>query len=99
MNLEFLEKYRGRRVAVAVSGGADSICLLQIFYENASAYEIALSAITCEHGIRGEESLRDLEFIKVFCAWDSALHLFRRRSRAGECFAKGFGRRGACVPL
>ena len=68
MNLEFLEKYRGRRVAVAVSGGADSRCLLQIFYENASAYEIALSAITCEHGIRGEESLRDLEFIKVFCA-------------------------------
>ena len=66
--MEFLEKYRGRRVAVAVSGGADSICLLQIFYENASAYKIALSAVTCEHGIRGEESLRDLEFIKVFCA-------------------------------
>lgn len=54
-------------MAIAVSGGADSVCLLQVFYENAKAYEIALSAITCEHGIRGEKSLRDLEFVKVFC--------------------------------
>ena len=54
-------------MAVAVSGGADSVCLLQVFFENADAYDITLSAITCEHGIRGEESLRDLEFVKTFC--------------------------------
>lgn len=66
--MEFLQKYRGKRVAVAVSGGADSVCLLQVFYENAEAYKIKLSAITCEHGIRGEESLRDLKFVKAFCA-------------------------------
>lgn len=68
MNCDFLEKYRGKRVAVAVSGGADSICLLQVFYENAKAYDITLSALTCEHGIRGAASLRDLEFVKAFCA-------------------------------
>lgn len=66
--MEFLEKYRGKRVAIAVSGGADSVCLLQVFYENAEAYEIKLLAVTCEHGIRGEKSLRDLEFVKAFCA-------------------------------
>lgn len=63
-----MEKYRGKRIAVAVSGGADSVCLLQLFYENAAAYGITLSAITCEHGIRGEASLRDLGFVKSFCA-------------------------------
>ena len=67
MNFDFLQKYRGKRVCVAVSGGADSVCLLQVFYENAGAYEIALSALTCEHGIRGGESLSDLAFVKSFC--------------------------------
>ena len=62
-----MQKYRGKRVAVAVSGGADSICLLQVFYENAAAYDIVLSAITCEHGIRGDSALRDVEFVKAFC--------------------------------
>ena len=55
-------------MAVAVSGGADSVCLLQAFYEHADKNNIALSAITCEHGIRGEKSLRDLAFVKDFCA-------------------------------
>ena len=55
-------------MAVAVSGGADSLCLLQIFYESAKENDITLTAITCEHGIRGERSKRDLEFVKDFCA-------------------------------
>lgn len=54
-------------MAVALSGGADSVCLLQVFYENKAAYKIALSAVTCEHGVRGKESLSDLEFVKLFC--------------------------------
>jgi len=68
VNIDFLQKYRGKRGAVAVSGGADSVCLLQVFYENAEANGISLLAITCEHGIRKEASLRDLAFVKAFCA-------------------------------
>lgn len=67
MDYGFLQKYRGKRVCVALSGGADSVCLLQIFYENAEEYAITLSAVTCEHGIRGEASLSDLRFVKVLC--------------------------------
>ena len=63
-----MQKYQGKRVAVAVSGGADSVCLLQVFYENADKYDIALCAVTCEHGIRGEQSKRDLNFVKDLCA-------------------------------
>ena len=54
-------------MAVALSGGADSVCLLQVFYENAAAYGITLSALTCQHGIRGDKSLRDVEFVKELC--------------------------------
>ena len=55
-------------MAVALSGGADSVCLLQVFYENAAAYGITLSALTCQHGIRGDKALRDVEFVKELCA-------------------------------
>lgn len=63
-----MRRYQGKRVAVAVSGGADSVCLLQIFFEHAKESGITLSAITCEHGIRGVQSKRDLDFVKDFCA-------------------------------
>ena len=68
VNCDFVQKYQGKKVAVAVSGGADSVCLLQIFYEHAKENDITLSAITCEHGIRGAQSKRDLDFVKDFCA-------------------------------
>ena len=67
MNCDFLQKYQGKRVAVAVSGGADSVCLLQIFYEHARAYDITLSAITCQHQIRDDAAKRDVDFVKALC--------------------------------
>ncbi len=77
VNIDFLENYRGKRVCVALSGGADSVCLLQIFFENADQYEIALSALTCEHGIRGEASLSDVAFVKTLCTERNVpLHIF-----------------------
>ena len=68
MNCDFLQKYQGKRVAVAVSGGADSVCLLQIFFEHAHTYDITLSAITCQHQIRGDAARRDVDFVKALCS-------------------------------
>lgn len=65
--LPSLEKYRGKKICVALSGGADSVCLLHLFSTRADALHITLSALTCEHGIRGESSLRDLEFVRSLC--------------------------------
>ena len=74
-----LEPFRGKRVCVALSGGVDSVCLLHQFYENAAAYSIVLSALSCEHGIRGERSLSDLQFVKNLCKnWNVPLFEFRR---------------------
>ena len=78
MNLFDLKAYRDKRVCVALSGGVDSVCLLHCFYRGAEEHKITLSAIHIEHGIRGEESLRDMEFCKTLCKeWGIPLKIER----------------------
>lgn len=71
MNTEPIEKYamlpRGARVLCAVSGGADSMCLLHYLWTNREKYGIELAAAHYEHGLRGEESLRDCRFVEGVC--------------------------------
>ena len=55
---------KGARVLCAVSGGADSMCLLALLLQTG---DHALAAAHFEHGIRGEESLRDCAFVESFC--------------------------------
>ena len=54
----------GSRVLCAVSGGADSMCLLVLLGELG---RFDLAAAHLEHGIRGEESLRDRAFVEDYC--------------------------------
>ncbi len=54
-------------VAVAFSGGMDSTCLIHLLHNNADKLGITVKAINVEHGIRGESSLLDSEFVKNFC--------------------------------
>ncbi len=58
----------GQRVAVAVSGGADSVCLLHVLYELAPRLELTLSILHLDHGLRGEESRGDAEFVGALAA-------------------------------
>lgn len=74
MTLFDAEKYRGKSVCVALSGGVDSVCLLHAFWVCAAEYDITLTALHIEHGIRGEESLRDMRFCEELCAqWEIPL--------------------------
>ena len=63
----FLIDY-GDDVVVALSGGADSVCLL---YNMLSLWERGyietLTAVHCNHGLRGEEADRDEQFCKNLC--------------------------------
>lgn len=78
MELFSAEKYRGLRVCVALSGGLDSVCLLHAFRACAEEYRVTLSACHLEHGIRGEESLRDMRFCESLCAaWSVPLYTER----------------------
>ncbi len=58
-----LSGLRGKRVLCALSGGADSVCLLHMLMSAG----LEVTAAHYEHGIRGEESLRDAEFVKKLC--------------------------------
>ncbi len=54
----------GQQVGVAVSGGADSVCLLYVLVELASRWDLRLSVLHLDHGLRGEESRQDAEFVR-----------------------------------
>lgn len=56
-----------RRVLCAVSGGADSVCMLHVLLDYASTRDIRVCAAHYDHGIRGEESARDAEFVASLC--------------------------------
>jgi tRNA(Ile)-lysidine synthase len=58
----------GDRVAVAVSGGADSVCLLHILHELAPTLGIELSVAHLNHRLRGPDSEEDAEFVADLAA-------------------------------
>lgn len=55
---------RGDTVVVGFSGGADSTCLLQALWGLRGLLKIRLFAVHINHGLRGEESLRDEQFCR-----------------------------------
>lgn len=59
--------YKNMRICVAVSGGKDSMALLHYINAHAKEFGITLSALNCDHGIRGEASERDSAFVAAYC--------------------------------
>lgn len=81
MNLETFSK---KKLCVAVSGGVDSTALLHFLKISEKEYGYSLSAVHCEHGIRGEESLADQSFVEKICrAWGVPLFIYRE-----DCIAR-----------
>lgn len=66
-----VEKYNmlspGDSVCVGVSGGKDSMLLLYYLLQKREELNLKLTVANVEHGIRGESSVRDSEFVKEFC--------------------------------
>ncbi len=58
-----LSLIKGERIALAFSGGRDSVALADVFLSAG----IDFFAVHVEHGIRGESSIKDLEFARQFC--------------------------------
>ena len=57
----------GDTVIVGVSGGADSVCLLFMLKEMQKKCSFMLRAVHIEHGIRGNASKEDAEFVRNLC--------------------------------
>ena len=58
----------GLRLAVGLSGGADSVALTRALGERSGELGIVLSAAHLHHGLRGEEADRDCEFARELAA-------------------------------
>ena len=72
MKTELIDQYdmlpEGCAVLCAVSGGADSMCLLYWLNELREERSFSVFAAHFEHGLRGEESLQDAAFTQKQCA-------------------------------
>ncbi len=68
---ETMEQYHmlepGDRVIAAVSGGADSVCLLALLCTFREPWGVRLRALHVHHGLRGEEADRDADFVRSLC--------------------------------
>lgn len=54
-------------IIVGVSGGADSVCLLHMLMKVSRIIPVKLYVVHIEHGIRGEESIKDAEYVEELC--------------------------------
>lgn len=70
--LELCRRYdmlpAGAAVLCAVSGGADSMCLLHRLSKLAPTEGFSVVCAHFDHRLRGEESKRDAEFVQAWCA-------------------------------
>lgn len=68
---EYVKKHnmiaKGDKIAVGVSGGADSMCLLLFLMSVKEKYGLRLVVIHVNHGIRGESADRDEAYVRSFC--------------------------------
>lgn len=56
--------YGGERVLIALSGGPDSVCLLDVLNALKERWRLSLSALYIDHGLRPEETPGEIEFCK-----------------------------------
>lgn len=68
---QYIERYHmlvpGDGVVAGVSGGADSMCLLQVLCALREEFTLRLAAVHVHHGIRGEAADGDEAFVRAEC--------------------------------
>lgn len=74
----FLQEHdiRNASVTAALSGGADSVCLLYCLLQCRMAFGLEISALHIQHSLRGAESQRDEDFCRRLCTdWNVPLRV------------------------
>ncbi|MDE5963995.1 MAG: tRNA lysidine(34) synthetase TilS, partial [Eubacterium sp.] len=81
----------GDTVLVGVSGGADSMLLLDFFVKNMDKLNIKVKAAHIEHGIRGESSFDDASFVQKYCGHNNIEFNLLSIDAVSEAAASGQG--------
>ncbi|ADD03292.1 tRNA(Ile)-lysidine synthetase [Thermoanaerobacter italicus Ab9] len=55
------------KIVMGVSGGPDSLCMLDILYNLKDLFNLKLYVVHVNHMIRGEEARRDAQFVENIC--------------------------------
>lgn len=58
---------KGSTIVVGVSGGPDSLALLDMFYKHRENLDLTVVAAHVDHMFRGEQSKAEMEFVIAFC--------------------------------
>jgi tRNA(Ile)-lysidine synthase len=95
MNIEFVDKYgmlpAGARVLCAVSGGADSMCLLHWLRSFSAERGLFVACAHYNHGLRGAESDRDAQFVASYCRENGIDYRVGQGDAAGYASARRLG--------
>lgn len=88
---DIIKKYvkSGDRLCVGVSGGIDSMCLLHFLLSLDFLKKENIIAVNIEHGIRGEESVSDSEFVKNYCKTNNISLISKRLFVANDSLISG----------
>lgn len=104
-----LTAYRNKNICIAVSGGKDSMALLHYMLCRAKEYNITLSALNCDHCMRGEESEADSAFVAQYCGTNGVKLYFFKAEGCGfkseqeariwrlECYKKVLSQGVDCI--
>ena len=82
---------RGGKVLCAVSGGADSICLLHLLHALSAEGGFQVAAAHYHHGMRGEAADHDAAFVADFCRGLDIPCVVERGDVYGQARSLGLG--------
>ena len=82
---------QGARVLCAVSGGADSICLLHLLHAMSEEGGFTLAAAHYHHGMRGAAADSDAAFVEAFCKERNIPCVIEQGDVYGEAERRGLG--------
>lgn len=69
----------GAHIVIGVSGGADSVCLMRLLYEIKEEWDLTLSVVHVNHGIRGKEADEDACYVRELAEqWHLPFYLVER---------------------
>ncbi len=95
---------KGDRLVLGVSGGPDSMAMLDMFLKIRERWHLGLFVVHVNHGFRGDLACRDAESVEAYCN-DKGIEFYRfdydvmDLSKNGACPLKRQGERSGIRPL